>query len=582
MLTLSAAVMSCAFIMLAVAIWQAQEQVISNGKTLGTTNELSRFLDNAASTLVDARNLDKGCREDRDNRDCNRLRDDRAQFQKAINSYQYTADPDPITQSRLRQIRENLVQASPRTTSEAPDAYAAAMVFGAVQSLQTYEQSRLSNSLEEMAQDSALARQAMFALLATGAVILFACQALLWRGIRHQRMAQKQLEKLNANLTLARREALALSEAKGRFLADMSHEIRTPLNGIVGMASMLSLKDLSPEDSELLRTIRSSSDVLLRVVDDVLDLSKIESNRVELVSRPLELNTLLRDVSRLYKGMAEDQRNRVVIEVPDVETWVLGDAVRLKQVFGNLVSNAVKFCREGEVKVSIESSPEGSHRITVSDTGEGIAPGRLEEIFDEFVQAQIAVSQEHRGTGLGLAIARKLVRRMGGEISVHSHVGVGSEFEVVVPLPYCPAPEVPGLAEGLNLTGLRVLLAEDNNVNVLVATAILERAGCVVEVALDGVQATDMAVNGQFDFVLMDLRMPQRQGAEATRMILDSWKDRPHPPKIIAMTANASPEDREACAAAGMVGFISKPFTYEQLVETLGMLVDRWIGFSPR
>lgn len=562
-------------------MWRSQDQLISDATNLGKSNEVSRYLDQAESTFADARSTDQACHQDGRSDACARLSRIRGDFQRMISGYRLTGDPDAIRDSRLKLIHDNLPLAAPRS-AVAADPFAAWTVRDALQSLQDYEQYRLNRDLNTMADAGTPAQQTMAVLLAVGALILIAYQAILWRGIRNQRQAQKQLEQLNTNLTLARGEALALSDAKGRFLADMSHEIRTPLNGIVGMASILSLKDLSPEDSELLRTIRSSSDVLLRVVDDVLDLSKIESNRVELVARPLELNSLLRDVSQLYKGMADDRRNRVVIDVPETEAWVLGDAVRLKQVFGNLISNAIKFCREGEIRISIDSPAAGRHRITVRDTGVGIAPERLDEIFDEFVQAQYAVSQEHRGTGLGLAIARKLARRMGGEISVKSQVGVGSEFEVLVPLPACEPPAVPTPSDGSNLAGVRVLLAEDNNVNVLVATAILERAGCEVQVASDGIQATEMAIAGEFDFVLMDLRMPQRQGAEAARMILNAYKNEPHPPKIIAMTANASLEDREACAAAGMVGFISKPFTYEQLVETLGMLVDRWIGFSPR
>jgi signal transduction histidine kinase/ActR/RegA family two-component response regulator len=569
LLAVPTAVTFCAFLVLGTGIWVSLDWPISARTQVTESRESMDYLDRAISDLDDAHDSERGCSIEKEAGACARVRTDRRDFRLMVRTLSRALDEDPVRHERLRIINKNLSLGVPGSAQE-PDPEPAAIVSAALKSLRNFEEMRFNDRLTDFQSEGVAAQWAITPLLTVGAILLLAGQSVLWKGLRNQRKAQEQLEELNSNLTLARREALALSEAKGRFLADMSHEIRTPLNGIVGMASMLSLRDLSPEDTEILRTIRASSDVLLRVVDDVLDLSKIDSNRVELLAQPLEFNTLLRDVSSLYKGMADDSRNRMVIEVPDTERWVLGDAVRLKQVFGNLVSNAVKFCREGEVRVSLSSSPEGVYRISVSDTGVGIAPDRIESIFDEFVQAQISVSQEHPGTGLGLAIARKLVRRMGGEISVSSTLGNGSEFLVVVPLGSCDPPTPSRMADAPEVSGLRILLAEDNNVNILVATAILLRAGCIVEVARDGIQATEMATAGSYDIILMDLRMPKRQGTDATIQILNEFKDRESGPRIIAMTANASPEDREACMSAGMVGFLSKPFTYEQLLETLG------------
>ena len=255
---------------------------------------------------------------------------DRVEFQNNIRNLRLVPDADPVRTARLKLFSDNMPIVSARKQARA-DPETTYYVLEALRRLAGFEQYRLDRNMGAFNSAGERAQTTLDALLVVGLLLLLAGQAALWRGIRNQRRAQKQLEDLNANLNLARREALALSETKGRFLADMSHEIRTPLNGIVGMASMLSLRDLSPEDSEILRTIRSSSDVLLRVVDDVLDLSKIDSNRVQLVSQPLEINTLLRDVSTLYKGMADANRDVMEQNIPDSETWVSGDAVRLKR-----------------------------------------------------------------------------------------------------------------------------------------------------------------------------------------------------------------------------------------------------------
>jgi signal transduction histidine kinase len=572
MLTISAAVISCAFLVLGAAVWVSQEGLLSSSVLVTRSRNTLSILDQTSSILIEAGADDKICRFDRDDTFCFRTTRDRQEFRFRLRQLAQFADDDKIRLDRLRGITDNLKAAMP-VDMRAPDNKAVSVVTSLLKSLRNYEQMQLDHRLDKFNSLAWKAQQAMIALLTVGTILLVAGQGVLWKGIRRQRRTQQQLEDLNSNLTLARREALALSEAKGRFLADMSHEIRTPLNGIVGMASMLSLGDLTQSDADIVRTIRASSDILLRVVDDVLDLSKIDSNRVELLNQPFEINGLLRDVSNLYRGMADDHRNRLVLSIPDTDQWVLGDAVRLKQVFGNLVSNAVKFCREGEIGISISNPSQDMYAVTVSDTGVGIAADRLDEIFDEFVQAQVSVSQEHPGTGLGLAIARKLVRRMKGEISVTSRLDIGSVFTVVVPLPSCAPPTPVKSEDGPSIRGLKVLLAEDNNVNTLVATSILQRAGCIVDIARDGVQATEMAVQGAYEVILMDLRMPQRQGIEATVEILRSFEGRPGRPSIIAMTANASPEDREACMSVGMVGFLPKPFTYELLVEALQVAV---------
>jgi signal transduction histidine kinase/ActR/RegA family two-component response regulator len=572
MLTISAAVISLAFIVTGVTVWLSQNGLVASSSAVTHSRHILADVEMATSDLSESIEADNLCRDEKNDEACYRKTRNGADFRATLRELRDITPRDPIQQDRIIRIQTHLAGAMP-TDMRRPDAESTVAVRDALRSMKTFEQFRLSRRLDRFNAMAKSEEQTTAALLILAATLLVGGLAALLRGIGKQRTSQRQLERLNSDLAVARREALALSEAKGRFLADMSHEIRTPLNGIVGMSSMLEVDKLSQEHAEIIRTIRSSSDILLRVVDDVLDLSKIEANRVELLSQPLDIHALVWDVANLYRGLADEAQNVLIVDVPSEECWVLGDAVRLKQIIGNLISNAVKFCRAGEVHVSTTKTPDQRHVIRVTDTGIGIAPDRLQSIFDEFVQAHLSVSSEHGGTGLGLAIARKLVTRMGGDVRVRSKLGEGSEFEVELPLP-STEPPCSKASKTVEISGLRILLAEDNEVNILVATSILERAGCKVDVARDGVEATDKAISGEYDVVLMDLRMPLRDGVEATKLIVKEFRNKVGRPRIIAMTANASAEDRDSCLRSGMDGFLPKPFTYDLVVESLQIVAS--------
>jgi hypothetical protein len=397
--------------------------------------------------------------------------------------------------------------------------------------------------------------------------------------IQYQKEMEAQLGAANAALTQARDAALAASKAKSEFLANMSHEIRTPLNGVLGMTSLLMSMGLQGEALDAARTIASSGETLLRVIDDILDLSKIEAGRMEIEPTEISLDEVVKDVAALYSAHARAKGIELkTVHPSESRSTVMADSVRLRQVLSNLVSNAVKFTHEGEVELgySLESQQGvATARFTVKDTGVGIPPERLSAVFESFTQADGSVQRRFGGTGLGLTICKKIVGLMGGDVSVQSVVGEGSTFTVEIPLQLAvPPDERPRSPQSTDTCpvkpGLRVLLAEDNPVNVLVATALLDQLGCQTEVAEDGLRAIAMVAANRYDLVLMDVQMPLCDGLEAARAIRDAEARgaRGRLP-IVALTANAMESDKKACLDAGMDGFLAKPVTLESLTASL-------------
>jgi len=397
----------------------------------------------------------------------------------------------------------------------------------------------------------------------------------------HEIVAERTHDLWAANeaLTLARDAALAASRSKSQFLANMSHEIRTPMNGVIGTTSLLQRETLTPHATELVRTIASSGRTLLRVIDDILDLSKIEADHLEIVPASVSLEELTTDVVALHNGPAFEKGIALTCEsLSGSAPRVMTDPVRLRQVLSNLVSNAVKFTERGEVALTWTWAPTATGltaRFTVTDTGIGIPADRLANVFESFTQADGSVQRQYGGTGLGLTISKRLVELMKGVIGVLSEPGTGSTFFVELPLELAPAGtsdvEPAGRPSSKELAiGLRVLLAEDNEVNVLVATAMLEELGCDVDFASDGLEAIERGTGSHYDVILMDVQMPRCDGLQAARKIrdLEAVAKRPRVP-IVALTANAMAEDREACLAAGMSGFLPKPITFEALRQAL-------------
>jgi signal transduction histidine kinase/DNA-binding response OmpR family regulator len=405
-----------------------------------------------------------------------------------------------------------------------------------------------------------------------------------WFDIKTQRMLDVSEKYLGAVVILndvtehrrAREEAERADRAKSAFLATMSHEIRTPIHGILGLAELLRAEPLDTLQSKYVDAIARSGELLSSVVSDILDYSKIQAGVLDLDCTEFELRTVLDDVFDLMLPLVDRKPElQLRVEAPNIGA-AIGDPGKLRQILLNLVGNAVKFTERGEIKLTVdEVTPSAGRsllRFTVSDTGIGVAPDRLEAIFDPFTQSDFSVGRRFGGSGLGLAICRRLVDRLGGEIGVYSRLGEGSSFWFTMPLEMvaratatAPTP----IRRGRASVALDLLVVEDNEVSAMVASGLLARAGHKTVIAATGAEALRQFAIHQFDAVLMDLRLPDIDGLEVVRRLRASAEPNRARTPIIIQSAHVLATDIEACVAAGVDEFVGKPFKLERLQAAL-------------
>lgn len=440
------------------------------------------------------------------------------------------------------------------------------------------ERARLQSQLSDRLERQSRILEFDIAAIMLAIVLLVAASALTFFYVQ-------RLRRFDRDLVIARHEAERASRLKSSFLANMSHEIRTPLNGVLGLTRLLRETKLKRDQEEIVSSLEASGRTLLALVNDILDLSKIESGKIEVEHEPFSVSALIEDLDKAFRPSAERKKLRLVLENPLGALGARGDVTKVRQVLQNLLSNAIKFTTHGEIRLKL--SLRGDRlRFEVSDTGIGIPEEAQARIFHPFEQADTSTSRLHGGSGLGLTICRYLVTAMGGRIHMKSDLGAGSSF--LFEIPYEPAeapapPPPPSQPERVQAappvsSSPHLLLVEDNEVNAHLVVSFLKRRGFDVDVATDGEKALEIAKRNVYDLVLMDIHLPQKDGLETAQDLRSGLAGAANAKvPIVALTASAIKGERERCLDAGMNEFLTKPIDLDLLEQT----IRHYVGAAP-
>ena len=470
-----------------------------------------------------------------------------------------------VAQAGLRGVLEHMMQMGPQ-----------------VQALSQAANGLVSRQMEEQLSLASTQERQLLGLLIAQAILLMLATVGLWWRHRNQVREHQQLHRLNAELAAARDAAEQANRAKNQFLANMSHELRTPFNGMLGMMQQLEDGPLNEVQRDQLHTAQQSARHLLNLLNDILDLSALDSGKLGIQPEPVQLRHLIHDVQQWVQVMASEKGLSLGVHMDrDCPEWVMTDPTRVRQILLKLLSNAVKFTTQGGVRVDVSSQTDVDGQVLwtlqVQDTGSGMDAATLARVFERFVRADDSLTRAQGGTGLGLEISRTLARRMGGDITASSVPGQGSCFRLVLRTTLARAPggaqvQPPSHPDGTG--SWHVLVAEDHPVNRKVLGIMLRNLGHQVSFAEDGAQALAMAREQTYDMVLMDIHMPNMNGLDSARAIRALPGERSRVP-IIAVTADVMNDAQSRSLEAGMDDFIPKPIEPRRLEQAMRMCMQR-------